>query len=286
MSTEGFVLPDALQVSLPTATDEREEDMQTRKLSHCTLLYLIPGLVLLAGCGGSDHANAQNGVQEIRASVLDSDPTLQDTDGDHVKDWVIRDREAEHLAGDAKLSIENGVLDSQNGDPLDSRPRMDFPEHTELIWSARAVSNDEMDPYEQGQYYSAWNFPGAMTWINFEYDVPNAHWAAVFAMIYKHGDEQILYVMNQINEALGSTNLGYKCLYVQTGLPLDEFVDVKLHLYIATHEVGITVNDKDQGKVAYELKYEAETKDDRFVTMYVPQGVAEWKSLSLQVAKP
>jgi len=92
--------------------------------------------------------------------------------------------------------------------------------------------------------------------------------------------------MNQVNDAPGSTNLRYKCLYVQTGLPLDEFVDVKLHLYIATHEVGVTVNDKDQGKVAYELKYEAEPKDDRFVTMYVPQGVAEWKSLSLQIAKP
>jgi len=156
-----------------------------------TLLHLIPGLVLLAGCGGGGNsdAKAKSSVQEIRTNVFDSDPTLQDTDGDGVKDWVIRDREAEHLDGDAKLSIENGALNSQNGDPIDSRPRMDFPDDTELIWSARAVSNDDIEPYEQGTYYSDWNFPGTQTWINFEYDVPNAHWAAVFAMIYKHGDE-------------------------------------------------------------------------------------------------
>jgi hypothetical protein len=104
-------------------------------------------------------------------------------------------------------------------------------------------------------------------------------------MLYKYGDEQVLYVMNQIDEAEGSTNLRYKCLYVQRGLPLDEFVDAKLHLYISEHKVGITVNGEDQGKVAYELKYEAEPKDDRQITMFVPEGVAEWKSLSVQVAK-
>jgi hypothetical protein len=253
-----------------------------------TLLRLIPRLVLLTGCDGGDdsNANAAHGVQEIRTNVFDSDPTLQDTDHDGVNDWVIRDRESEHLDDDPNISMENGVLRSQNGDPVDSRPRMDYPNHTELIWSARAISNDEIEPYAQGEYYTDWNFPGAQTWINFEYDVPNAHWAAVFTMIYKYGDEQILYVMNQIDEAEGSTNLRYRCLYVQTGLPLDEFVAVKLHLYIAEHEVGITVNGEDQGRVAYELKYEAEPKDDRFITMFVPQGVAEWKSLSLQVAKP
>jgi len=252
-----------------------------------TLLRLIPGLMLVAGCGGGDDsdAKANDGVQEIRTNLFDSDPTQQDTDGDGVKDWVIRDRESEHMDDDPKMSIESGAIRSQNGDPIDSRPRMDYPDHTELIWSARAVSNDEIEPYAQGEYYIDWNFPGAQTWVNFEYDVPNAHWAAAFAMIYKYGDEQILYVMNQINEAEGSTNLRYKCLYVQRGLPLDEFVDVKLHLYISEHEVGITVNGEDQGKVAYELKYEAEPKDDRQITMFVPQGVAEWKSFSVQVAK-
>jgi hypothetical protein len=92
--------------------------------------------------------------------------------------------------------------------------------------------------------------------------------------------------MNQINEADGSTNLRFHCLYVQRGLPLEELVDVELHLYIAEHQVGITVNGEDQGKLAYELKSEAEPKDDRFITMFVPQGVAEWKSLSLQIAEP
>jgi hypothetical protein len=253
-----------------------------------TLLHLVPGLVLLAGCGGGDDGDDKDkaGVQEIRTNLFDSDPTLQDADGDGVKDWVIRDRESEHLGDDAKISIEDGTIRSANGDPVDSRPRMDYPDHTELIWSARAVSNDDMEPYEQGEYYADWNFPGAQTWINFDYDVPNAHWAAVFTMVYKYGDEQILYVMNQINDAKGSTNLRYKCLYVQKGLPLDEFVDVKLHLDIGEREVGITVNGEDQGKVAYELKQEAEPKDDRFVTIFVPQGVAEWRSLSLQVAQP
>ena len=253
-----------------------------------TLLHVIPGLALLAGCGGGDDGNAKakDGVQEIRTNLFDSDPTLQDSDDDGVNDWVIRDRESEHLDDDPKISIENGAVRSQNGDPVDSRPRMDYPDHTELIWSARAVSNAEMEPYEQGKYYADWNFPGAQTWINFEYDVPNAYWAAVFTMVYRYGDEQILYVMNQINEAEGSSNLRYKCLYVQKGLPLDEFVDVKVHLYISEREVGITVNGEDQGKVAYELKQEAEPKDDRFITIFVPEGVAEWKSLSVRVAQP
>jgi hypothetical protein len=261
--------------------------IQSRTRFH-TLIHLIPGMVLLAGCGGGADSDTetQEGVQQIRSNHFDSDPTLQDTDKDGVKDWVIRDRESEHLNDDTKIAIENGAIRSENGDPVDSRPRMDYPDHTELIWSARAVSNDEIEPYVQGEYYTDWNFPGAQTWINFDYDVPNAHWAAVFTMIYKYGDEQILYVMNQINEAEGSTNLRYKCLYAQRGLPVDEFVDVKLHLYIADREVGITVNGEDQGKVAYELKYEAEPKDDRFITIFVPQGVAEWKSLAVQVAEP
>lgn len=253
-----------------------------------SLFQFTSCLVLLAGCSGGDDnaAEAEDGIQEIRVNYFDSDPTLQDADKDNVKDWVIRDRESEHLDDDSKISIENGAIRSENGDPVDSRPRMDYPDHTELIWSARAVSNDEIEPYEEGEYYTDWNFPGAQTWINFEYDVPNARWAAVFTMIYKYGDEQVLYVMNQINEDEGSTNLRYKCLYVQRGLPLDEFVDVKLHLYIAERKVGITVNGEDQGKVAYELKHEAEPKDDRFITIFVPQGVAEWKSLAVQVAEP
>jgi len=253
-----------------------------------TILCVLPGLVSLAGCGGGGDGDAteKSGIQEIRTNLFDSDPTLQDSDSDGVKDWVIRDRESEHLDDDTKIAIANGAIRSQNGDPVDSRPRMDYPDHTELLWSARAVSNDEIEPYEQGEYYTNWNFPGAQTWINFDYDVPNAHWAAVFVMVYKYGDEQVLYVMNQINEAEGSTNLSYKCLYVQKGLPLDELVDVKLHLYISEQRVGITVNGEDQGKVAYELKYEAEPKDDRFITMFVPEGVAEWKSLTVQVAKP
>jgi hypothetical protein len=251
-------------------------------------LVLLPGAALLAGCGGSDDGSPADdeGVQKIRTNLFDSDPTLQDADGDGVKDWVIRDRESEHLDEDAKISIEAGVIRSQNGDPVDSRPRMDYPDHTELMWSARAVSNEEIEPYEEGEYYSDWSFPGAQTWINFHYDVPNAHWAAVFAMIYKYGDEQVLYVMNQINDAEGSTSLRYKCLYVQKGLALGEFVDVKLHLYISEQQVGLTVNGEDKGRVGYERKYEAESKDDRFITMFVPEGVAEWKSLAVQVAAP
>jgi hypothetical protein len=277
----------------PTARDDyqtRGLDMKTKApMRFRTLLRLIPTLALLGGCSGGDdnNAKAKDGVQEIRASIFDSDPTLQDADHDGVKDWVIRDRESEHLDEDPKISIEKGVVHSANGDPIDSRPRMDFPDHTELLWSARAVSNDEIEPYEQGQYYGDWDFPGAMTWINFDYDVANAQWAGVFTVVYKYGDEQILYVMNQVDAAEGSTNkLGYKCVYVQRGLPLDEFVDVKVHLYITEHKVGITVNGKDQGKVAYQIKHEAEPKDDRFVTLFVPQGVAEWRSLSLQVAAP
>lgn len=256
--------------------------------SFRSLPYLLSCLALIAACGGGEDGGPedQRGIQQIRTSIFDSDPTLQDTDGDGVKDWIIRDRESEHLDEDPKISIENAAIRSENGDPVDSRPRMDYPDHTELIWSARSLLNEQIEPYEQGEYYSDWNFPGAQTWINFDYDVPNAHWAAVFAMIYKYGDEQILYVMNQINEAEGSTNLRYKCLYVQKGLPPDEFVDVSLHLYISEREVGVTVNGEDQGRVAYELKYEAEPKDDRFITLFVPEGVAEWKSLSVQVAKP
>jgi len=253
-----------------------------------TLIHLILGLVSLAGCGGGDddEARPNDGFQAIRTNLFDSDPTLQDTDHDGVVDWVIRDRESEHLEDEPSMSLENGALRLTGGDPIDSRPRMDFPDHTELSWRARAVSNEEIEPYERGAYFNDWNFPGAQTWINFEYDVPNARWAAVFAMVYRYGDEQILYVINQINKPDGSTNLRFRCLYVHRGLPLHEFVDAKLHLYIAEHAVGITVNGDDKGKVAYELKHEAEPKDDRFITMFAPQGVAEWKSLSLQIAEP
>src|SRR5215207_6429197 len=100
--------------------------MKTRtRTPFRTLLHLVPGLVLLAGCGGGDDGSREeeDGVQEIRTNLFDSDPTLQDADGDGVKDWVIRDRESEHLDDDAKISIEGGAIRSENGDPVDSRPR-------------------------------------------------------------------------------------------------------------------------------------------------------------------
>lgn len=270
----------------PDTGDQRSQTVKTR-ISNPSRLYLclLSCFLPLQACSDNGSSD-EDKVETIVSNMFDTDPTLQDSNDDGVKDWVIRDRESDHIKGDAKLSLKNGVLRSENGDCLDSRPRMDYPDHTEVIWSARAVSNDEIEPYVKGKYYADWNFPGAQTWINFEYDVKNAHWAAVFTMIYKHGDEQVLYIMNQIDEAKGSTNLGYRCLYVQKGLPLGKFVDVKLHLYISDHQIGITVNGEDKGKVDYELKYEAESKDDRFMTMFVPQGVAEWKSLTVQVAEP
>jgi hypothetical protein len=32
--------------------------------------------------------------------------------------------------------------------------------------------------------------------------------------------------------------------------------------------------------------YEAASKDDRFITIFPPQGTAEWQSLTVQVAEP
>jgi hypothetical protein len=32
--------------------------------------------------------------------------------------------------------------------------------------------------------------------------------------------------------------------------------------------------------------YEAASMDDRFITIFPPQGASEWKSLTMQVAEP
>lgn len=247
------------------------------------------GALTLVGCGSGNSSPAKQ-VQTIMSNTFTSDPTLQDSNADGVPDWVIRDRESDHFAQDAKLTIQNGVFHSEGGDSggdcLDSRPRMDYPAHTELVWSARSLANTDFAIPTVGQIYTGWPWVGSQTWINFEYDLPNAHWAAVFTMIYRRAADQVLFVVNQIDDAPGSTNLIYKILYVQSGLPLDDFVDVKLHLYISEEMVGVTVNGVDQGKLAYERKYEAAPKDDRFITIFPPQGTSEWKSLSVQVAEP
>jgi hypothetical protein len=251
-------------------------------------VFLSLGLCSLVGCDSSSPAPKP--VQTILATTFESDPTLQDTNADGVLDWVIRDRESDHFAQDPKFSITNGILREDGGeggsDLLDSRPRMDYPNDTELFWSARAVRNKDFVAPTLGQIYTDWVWVGAQTWINFQYDVPNAHWAAVFGMIYRRATDQVLFIVNQIDEAPGSTNLIYKIMYVQTGLPLEDFVDVKLHLYIPESMVGVTVNGLDKGKVAYELKYEAAPKDDRMFVMFTPQGAAEWKSVGVQVAAP
>jgi len=248
------------------------------------------GLALsaLVACGSSTPAPKQ--VQTILATTFTSDPTLQDSNGDGVLDWVIRDREGDHFPQDPKFSLHEGIMRSDGGDtggdPLDMRPRIDHPDHTELLWSTRSLSNNEFAAPTVGQIYTQWAWVGSQTWINFDYDVPNAHWAAVFAMVYRRATDQVLFVVNQIDDAPGSTNLIYRILYVQTGLPLEELVDAKLHLYISESMVGVTVNGLDKGKVAYERKYEAASKDDRFVTLFTPQGASEWKSVALQVAVP
>jgi len=258
------------------------------KTRGAILLSLGLGLCSLVACGSSSPAPKQ--VQTILATTFASDPTLQDSNADGVLDWVIRDRETDHLPQDSKFGLHDGVLRSDGGDtggdPLDLRPRMDYPNHTELLWSGRSLSNNPFEVPTVGQIYTQWVWVGAQTWINFDYDVPNAHWAAVFAMIYRRATDQVIFFVNQIDDAPGSTNLIYRILYVQTGLPLDEFVNVKMHLYIPESMVGITVNGVDAGKVAYERKYEAAPKDDRFVTLFPPQGASEWKSVTLQVAEP
>jgi hypothetical protein len=148
------------------------------------------------------------------------------------------------------------------------------------------LNNNDFAVPTVGQLFTSWVWVGSQTWINFDYDVANAHWAAVFAMIYKRATDQVLLVVNQIDDAPGSTNLIYKILYVQAGLPPDNFIDAKLHLYIPESMVGISVNGVDQGKVSYERKYEAAPKDDRFITIFPPQGTSEWKSLIVQIAEP
>jgi len=251
---------------------------------------ILLGLTLsvpLVACGSSsDDPVSQGNV--ILATTFDSDPTMQKTNGTQA--WVIRDHESNHFgAAHPGLSIAGGVLrfDSTGGDCcLDSRPRTDFPDGTEMIFSTRSVSNevfnDDVAP-EVGQLFPTWPWAGTNNWINFDYDVANAHWAAVAVMIYRRESvqDQVLFVINQIDDAPGSTNLTHKIVYVQTGLPLDEFVEVNLHLYISTHEFGLTVNGEDQGKTPYELKYEAASKDDRFVAVAPNQGVAELKYLKL-----
>lgn len=244
----------------------------------------------LAACSSGDDKPTSKPVQTIVSTVFTTDPTLQDSNGDGIFDWVIRDRETDHFPQDPKFSIVNGVFRSEGGesggDCLDSRPRMDYPNHTEFLWSARSLNNKDFDLPAVGQIYTSWVWVGAQAWINFDYDVPNAHWAAVFGMVYKRATDQVLFLVNQIDEAVGSTNLIYKILYVQAGLPPDDFVNVKLHLYIPEKMIGVSVNGVDQGKVPYELKYEAAPKDDRFVTIFPPQGTAEYQMLALQVAEP
>jgi len=251
------------------------------------ILFGVSLSVALVACGSSkDEGDSQEKV--ILSTTFDSDPTMQTNSGTQA--WVIRDFESNHF-GDAHpgLAIENDVLrfDSTGGDCcLDSRPRTDFPDGTEMIFSTRSVSNEvfqeDVAP-EPGDLFPTWPWAGTNNWINFEYDVPNAHWAAMAVMIYRRESvqDQVLFLMNQIDDAPGSTNLTHKIVYVQTGLPLDEFVDVNLHLYISTHEVGLTVNGEDQGKFGYELKYEAASKDDRFVAIAPNQGIAELKYLKL-----
>ena len=46
----------------------------------------------------------------------------------------------------------------------------------------------------------------------------------------------------------------------------------------------MTVNGVDQGKIGYELKYEAAPKDDRFTAIAPNRGIAEIKYLNLEVA--
>jgi len=255
---------------------------------------ILLGLTLsvpLVACGGGSKDDPDNQGNVILATTFDSDPTMQSSNG--AQAWVIRDHESSHF-GDAHpgLAIEDGVLrfDSTGGDCcLDSRPRTDFPDGTELEFSTRSVSNEifneDVAP-EAGDLFAGWPWAGTNNFINFEYDVPNAHWAAAFVMIYRRetvGD-QVLFLGNQIDDAPGSTNLTHKMLYVQTGLPIDDFVEVKLKLLISSHELGLTVNGVDQGKFPYELKYEAAPKDDRFTAIAPNQGISEIKYLRLGVA--
>jgi len=250
------------------------------------LLGLTLSVPMVACSGSSDDPASQGNV--ILATTFDSDPTMQKINGTQA--WVIRDHETNHF-GNANpgLSIAGGVLrfDSTGGDCcLDSRPRTDFPDGTEMIFSTRSVSNevfnDDVAP-EVGDLFPDWPWAGTNNWINFEYDVANAHWAAASVMIYRRESvqDQVLFVMNQVDDAPGSTNLTHKIVYVQTGLPLDEFVEVNLHLHISTHELGLTVNGVAQPKFPYELKYEAAPKDDRFVAVAPNQGVVELKYLKL-----
>jgi hypothetical protein len=244
--------------------------------------------VVSVGCSGADDkADAKEKV--ILTTTFDSDPTMQRNSG--AQAWVIRDHEDDHF-GDAShpgLSITDGVLrfDSAGGDCcLDSRPRTDFPDGTKLVFSTRSavneVFNDDVAP-EAGDLFPTWPWAGTNNWINFEYDVPNAHWAAAFVMIYRRDSvgDQVLLLGNQIDDAPGSTNLTHKMLYVMTGLPLDEFVEVELELKISSHELGLTVNGVDQGDFPYELKYEAASKDDRFTAIAPNRGISETKYLKL-----
>jgi hypothetical protein len=251
---------------------------------------ILLGLCLSASvmaCGSSKD-EPENTGNVILSTTFTSDPTMQKINGTQA--WVIRDHETNHFS-DAHpgLSIENDVLrfDSTGGDCcLDSRPRTDYPDGTVMAFSTRSASNevfnDDVAP-AVGDLFPDWPWAGTNNWINFEYDVANAHWAAVAVMIYRRESvgDQVLFVMNQVDDAPGSTTLTHKIVYVQTGLPIDDFVDVSIKLLISTHEVGLTVNGEDQGKIGYELKYEAASKDDRFTAIAPNQGVAELKYLKL-----
>ena len=193
------------KIGLAGASSARSAMGRASRARSGVLFSLGLGLCSLVACGSSSPAPAK--VQTIMATTFVSDPTLQDSNGDGVLDWVIRDRESDHLDQDTKFSITGGVLREDGGDTgsdlLDSRPRMDYPNHTELSWSARSLSNKDFEAPTVGQIYTQWGWVGAQTWINVDYDVPNAHWAAVFAMIYRRATDQVMMVVNQIDDAPG-----------------------------------------------------------------------------------
>src|SRR5881392_655772 len=87
----------------------RGSEMERASRARSGVLFAFGlGLCSLVACGSSSPAPAK--VQTILATTFESDPTLQDTNGDGVLDWVIRDRESDHLAQDTKFSIAGGVL--------------------------------------------------------------------------------------------------------------------------------------------------------------------------------
>jgi hypothetical protein len=147
----------------------RGSEMERPSTPRSGVLFSLGlGLCSLVACGGGGAEETK--VQTILATTFESDPTLQDSNHDGVLDWVIRDRESDHLAQAQTLSITGGILREVGGDTgselLDSRPRMDFPNHSELFWSARALSNKDFTAPTVGQIYTEWGWVGAQTWIN------------------------------------------------------------------------------------------------------------------------